>query len=44
MKSSDRQTQEAFEDELSSFISRVKKRAQAKVEEAMKEYEEVGKG
>ena len=40
MKSSDRQTQEAFEDELSSFISRVKKRAQAKVEDAMKEYEE----
>ena len=44
MKSSDRQCLDAFEDELSSFISRVKKRAQARVEEAMKEYEEVGEG
>ena len=44
LKTSDRQALDAFEDELSSFISRVKKRAQAKVEEAMKEYEEVGGG
>ena len=41
MKTAERQYLEAFEDELSSFISRVKKRAQARVEEAVKNYEEV---
>ena len=32
---------EAFNDELNSFRERVKGRAQARIEEAMKEYEEV---
>ena len=31
----------AFEDELSSFIKRVKGRAEARIEKAMKEAEEV---
>ena len=36
MKTVERQYLEAFEDELSSFISRVKEKTQARVEEAVK--------
>lgn len=32
---------EAFDDELRSFLERVKERAQARIEKAMKEAEEV---
>lgn len=32
---------EAFNDELNSFRERIKARAKARIEEAMKEYEEV---
>ena len=33
---------DAFNDELNSFKDRIRKRAQAKLEEAMREVEEVG--
>ena len=43
MKTAEKQYIEAFEDELSSFLLRVRQRAQVRVENAMKEAEEVGK-
>jgi len=41
MKTAEKQYIEAFEDELSSFLLRVRQRAQVRVENAMKEAEEV---
>ena len=40
MKTADKQYTDAFDDELSSFIERVKVRAQIRIEEAMKKVEE----
>jgi len=40
MRKNDEQYREGFEDELKSFIGRVKDRAQARIDKAMKEYEE----
>ena len=41
MKTAERQYIEAFEDELRSFLLRVQQRAQVRIENAMKEAEEV---
>ena len=41
MRKNDLQYMEGFQDELKSFIGRVKDRAQARIDKAMKEYEEV---
>ena len=41
MRKNDLQYMEGFKDELKSFIGRVKDRAQARIDKAMKEYEEV---
>ena len=41
IKLGEKQYMEAFNDELSSFRERIKARAKARIEEAMKEYEEV---
>ena len=41
MKTADEQYKQGFYDELNAFRDRVKKRAQQKVEEALKQYEEV---
>ena len=43
MKTAEKQYVEAFEDELKSFILRVQQRAQVRIENAMKEAEEVCK-
>jgi len=43
MKTAEKQYIEAFEDELSSFLLRVRQRAQVRIENAMREAEEVGK-
>jgi len=40
MRKNDLQYMEGFQDELKSFIGRVKDRAQARIDKAMKEYEE----
>lgn len=40
MRKKDEQYQKGFKDELQSFIGRVKERAQARIDKAMKEYEE----
>jgi len=40
MRKNDEQYRTGFEDELKSFIGRVKERAQARIDKAMKEYEE----
>jgi len=42
MKTAEKQYIEAFEDELKSFLLRVRQRAQVRIETAMKEAEEVG--
>ena len=42
MRKDDRQYKDGFQDELKSFIGRVKERAQARIDKAMKEHEEVG--
>lgn len=41
MRKSDDQYMHGFNDELKAFIGRVKDRAQARIDKAMKEYEEV---
>lgn len=41
MRTAERQYVEAFEDELKSFLIRVQQRAQVRIENAMKEAEEV---
>lgn len=41
MHKNDLQYMEGFQDELKAFIGRVKDRAQARIDKAMKEYEEV---
>ena len=41
MKTAEKQYIEAFEDELSSFLLRIRQRAQVRIENAMKEAEEV---
>ena len=41
LKTAERQYMDAFEDELSAFIERVKSRAQVRIEEATKKLEEV---
>lgn len=43
MKTAERQYLDAFEDELKSFIERVRTRAKARIEEATRLAEEVGK-
>ena len=43
MKTAQTQYLDAFKDELTSFVDRIKRRAQAKVEAAMREVEEVCK-
>lgn len=40
MRKNDVQYVDGFNDELQSFIVRVKERAQARIDKAMKEYEE----
>ena len=41
MRKNDQQYIDGFKDELNAFIGRVKERAQARIDKAMKEYEEV---
>ena len=41
MRKADETYDKGFKDELSAFIGRVKDRAQARIDKAMKEYEEV---
>ena len=41
LKTAERQYMDAFEDELSAFIERVKSRAQVRIEEATHKIEEV---
>ena len=41
LKTAERQYMDAFEDELSAFIERVKSRAQVRIEEATQKIEEV---
>ena len=41
MKTAESQYLDAFKDELTSFVDRIKRRAQSKLEAAMKEVEEV---
>jgi len=41
MRKNDEQYMAGFKDELDGFIGRVKERAQARIDKAMKEYEEV---
>ena len=43
MRTAEKQYIEAFEDELRSFLVRVQQRAQVRIENAMKEAEEVRK-
>ena len=41
MRKNDLQYMDGFKDELKAFVGRVKERAQARIDKAMKEYEEV---
>ena len=41
MRKNDDQYKDGFNDELKAFIGRVKERAQARIDKAVKEYEEV---
>lgn len=41
MRKNDQQYKDGFNDELKAFIGRVKERAQARIDKAVKEYEEV---
>jgi len=41
IKMAEKQYMDAFNDELESFKDRIRKRAQAKIEEAMRQVEEV---
>ena len=43
IKVGEQQYMDAFNDELSSFKDRIRARAQARIDAAMKEYEEVSK-
>lgn len=43
MRKDDEGYKKGFRDELDSFIGRVKERAQARIDKAMKEYEEVSR-
>ena len=43
MRKDDEGYKKGFQDELDSFIGRVKERAQARIDKAMKEYEEVSR-